>query len=253
MIEQFIAGRELTVGILGDVALPVGEIIPKHEIYDYECKYTPGMAVEEISRRGSRTMKRATVQSLARKHFDALKLRGYARIDFRMSTDGTFYCLGGEHASRHDANESHSAGGGGGGDLVPRAVRPDRPTRARSARRRVMAHVAGPTAALAGIPAGLQAQGVWAGRRQLFVRFAAEAETATMYTADALANEIRRGTSRSAFHSISISGRDPLVERRVLCAAFAKVSTTLAGDARHRRPASGRDRRARKHSSSSRR
>ena len=42
-----------------------------------------------------------------------------------------------------------------------------------------MAQVAGPTAALAGVPAGLQAQGVWVGRRQLFVRFAAEAETAT--------------------------------------------------------------------------
>ncbi|HEY5060284.1 MAG TPA: D-alanine--D-alanine ligase, partial [Gemmatimonadaceae bacterium] len=46
MIEQFIAGRELTVGILGNEALPVGEIIPKHEIYDYECKYTPGMTEE---------------------------------------------------------------------------------------------------------------------------------------------------------------------------------------------------------------
>ncbi len=73
-----------------------------------------------------------------------------------------------------------------------------------------MAQVAGPTAALAGIPAGLQAQGVWQGRRQLFVRFAAEAETATMYTADALASELRRSTSRSAFHSIAIAGRDPL-------------------------------------------
>ena len=46
MIEQFIAGRELTVGILEATALPVGEIIPKHEIYDYECKYTAGMAEE---------------------------------------------------------------------------------------------------------------------------------------------------------------------------------------------------------------
>ena len=36
MIEQFIPGRELTVGILGDTALPVGEIKPVHEIYDYE-------------------------------------------------------------------------------------------------------------------------------------------------------------------------------------------------------------------------
>jgi D-alanine-D-alanine ligase len=35
----------------------------------------------------------ATVQELARKAFDALKLRGYARIDFRMAADGTFYCL----------------------------------------------------------------------------------------------------------------------------------------------------------------
>jgi len=90
-----------------------------------------------------------------------------------------------------------------------------------------MAFVAPPTAALAGIPAGIQAQGVWAGRRQLFVRFAAEAETATMYTADALANELRRTTSRSAFHSIAIAGRDPLANLEYLCAAFQKASIEL--------------------------
>ena len=88
-------------------------------------------------------------------------------------------------------------------------------------------HVTGPTAALAGIPAGLQAQGAWAGRRQLFVRFAVEAETATMYTADALANEIRRSTGRSVFHSISISGRDPLANVEYLVTAFAKVTVPL--------------------------
>jgi D-alanine-D-alanine ligase len=92
MIEQFIAGRELTVGILGDVALPVGEIIAKHEIYDYECKYTPGMAVEEFPARLSDEETR-TVQDLAKRAFDALKLRGYARIDFRMANDGKFFCL----------------------------------------------------------------------------------------------------------------------------------------------------------------
>ncbi|HCU11391.1 MAG TPA: D-alanine--D-alanine ligase, partial [Gemmatimonadetes bacterium] len=54
MVERFVPGRELTVGVLGDVALPVGEIIPKHEIYDYECKYTPGMAVEEFPAKLSR-------------------------------------------------------------------------------------------------------------------------------------------------------------------------------------------------------
>ena len=88
-------------------------------------------------------------------------------------------------------------------------------------------NVAGPTAALAGVPAGLQAQGVWSGRRQLFVRFAAEAETATMYTADALANELRRSVSRSSYHSISISGRDPLSNLEYICAAFDKSPVDL--------------------------
>jgi D-alanine-D-alanine ligase len=96
MIERFIAGRELTVGILGDEALPVGEIIPKHEIYDYECKYQAGMAVEEFPAKLS-SAQTAAVQDLARRAFRALKLRGYARIDFRMSdgkdVGGEFYCL----------------------------------------------------------------------------------------------------------------------------------------------------------------
>jgi D-alanine-D-alanine ligase len=92
MIEQFIAGREMTVGILGDVALPVGEIIPKHEIYDYECKYTPGMAEERFP--ADLTAAEATrIQREALDAFRALKLSGCARIDFRMSANGTFFCL----------------------------------------------------------------------------------------------------------------------------------------------------------------
>ena len=78
----------------------------------------------------------------------------------------------------------------------------------------------GPTAALAGVPTGLQAQGVWTGRRQLFVRFAAEAETATMYTAQAIAQELKRAAGRSVFHSISIGGRDPLSNLEFLQAAL---------------------------------
>jgi hypothetical protein len=89
-------------------------------------------------------------------------------------------------------------------------------------------HLPTPTAALAGVPAGLQAQGVWLGRRQLFVRFAAEAETATMYTADALAGEIRRATARTSFHSVSISGRDVLSNVDYLCVAFERASQSLA-------------------------
>jgi len=92
MVEQFIPGRELTVGILGDEALPVGEIIPVHEIYDYECKYTAGMA-SEIFPADLTAEETQTVQDLARRAFRALKLRGYARIDFRMAPDGVFYCL----------------------------------------------------------------------------------------------------------------------------------------------------------------
>jgi D-alanine-D-alanine ligase len=92
MIEQFIAGRELTVGILGGEALPVGEIIPKHEIYDYECKYTAGMA-EEIFPAPLTAEQTASVQMQARQAFAALKLGGCARIDFRMSASGDFYCL----------------------------------------------------------------------------------------------------------------------------------------------------------------
>jgi organic radical activating enzyme len=91
----------------------------------------------------------------------------------------------------------------------------------------VKTRVAGPTAALAGIPAGLQAQGPWAGRRQLFVRFAGEAETATMYTADALANEIERATTRSRFHSVSVGGRDPLGNIEYLSAALSAKEVKL--------------------------
>lgn len=98
MIEKFIAGRELTVGILGDMALPVGEIKPVHEIYDYECKYTAGMAVEEFPAKLSPEQTQR-VQAQAVAAFKSLKLRGYARIDFRLSPsdddggEGEFYCL----------------------------------------------------------------------------------------------------------------------------------------------------------------
>ena len=92
MIERFIPGRELTVAVVGDRALPVGEIFPKHEIYDYECKYTAGMAQEKFP--ADLTEERAAeVQRLALAAFRALKLGGCARIDFRMTEAGELYCL----------------------------------------------------------------------------------------------------------------------------------------------------------------
>jgi D-alanine-D-alanine ligase len=92
MVERFIAGREFTVGILGGEALPVGEIIPEHEIYDYECKYTAGMA-KELFPAPLTDEQRVGMQEQAQRAFHALKLRGYARIDFRMTEAGEFYCL----------------------------------------------------------------------------------------------------------------------------------------------------------------
>ena len=110
MLEQFIAGRELTVSILGGTALPVGEIIAKKEIYDYECKYTPGMA-EEIFPAALSAEEAAGVQAQAQRTFTALKLSGCARIDFRMTSDGQFYCL-----------EANTLPGMTGTSLVPQAA-----------------------------------------------------------------------------------------------------------------------------------
>ncbi len=92
MIERYIPGRELTVAVVGDEALPVGEIFPKHEIYDYECKYTAGMAHEKFPADLSDACA-AEAQRLALAAFRALKLGGCARIDFRMTEAGELYCL----------------------------------------------------------------------------------------------------------------------------------------------------------------
>jgi D-alanine-D-alanine ligase len=91
MIERYAKGRELTVGILGDQALPPVEIRPKKGIYDYHSKYTPGMTEyfcpapleEEVV---------AQMQAYALRAFRVLKLRGYARIDFILAKEQLF-CL----------------------------------------------------------------------------------------------------------------------------------------------------------------
>jgi organic radical activating enzyme len=82
-------------------------------------------------------------------------------------------------------------------------------------------------AALAGVPAGVQAQGIWMGRRQLFVKFAGEAETATMYTSEALSRDLQRQTQRAAFHSVSVTGRDPLANVDFLLTAFERAQLTI--------------------------
>ena len=92
MVERFVPGRELTVGVLDGQALAVGEIIPRHEIFDYECKYTPGMS-EEIFPADLPAAVARECQRLALLAHQALKLGGYSRVDFRLTPEGEAFCL----------------------------------------------------------------------------------------------------------------------------------------------------------------
>jgi D-alanine-D-alanine ligase len=92
MLERFVPGRELTVGILEDRALAVGEIIPRGEIFDYESKYQEGGATEVFPADLTPEQTR-TVQELGLKAHRALKLEGYSRVDFRMDPEGGLWCL----------------------------------------------------------------------------------------------------------------------------------------------------------------
>ena len=83
LVEGFLAGREFTVGVLGDHALTVGEIVPRHEIFDYECKYTPGMS-DEIFPAHIAAALTETLRALALRTHRALKLRDFSRVDFRV-------------------------------------------------------------------------------------------------------------------------------------------------------------------------
>jgi D-alanine-D-alanine ligase len=92
MAEQYIPGRELTVGVLGDVPLPVGEIVSTHELFDYVTKYTPGMSEETFPAKIDTVLARQ-LQEYALIAHRALKLSGYSRIDFRVSPEGDIFCL----------------------------------------------------------------------------------------------------------------------------------------------------------------
>lgn len=92
LFERYVRGRELTVGILGAEALPVGEIIPEHELFDYECKYRPGMA-QEIFPADLPASVAASVQEMALAAHAVLGMRDFSRIDFILDGDGEPWCL----------------------------------------------------------------------------------------------------------------------------------------------------------------
>jgi D-alanine-D-alanine ligase len=110
LCEEFIPGRELTVAVLEGVALPPVEIIPSHEIYDYECKYTAGMSRYEAPA-DLPAVEVTRLQDLAVRAYRALRQTSYSRVDFRRSEDGGFWCL-----------EANSLPGLTSTSLVPKAA-----------------------------------------------------------------------------------------------------------------------------------
>ncbi len=92
LIEEFIPGREVAVGIINNTLLPVLEIIPKHELYDYECKYTDGMTdyivPADISKSLEDELKKQTKIA-----FDSLGCKDYGRVDFRIDKNNIPFCL----------------------------------------------------------------------------------------------------------------------------------------------------------------
>ncbi|HXV30283.1 MAG TPA: D-alanine--D-alanine ligase [Sinorhizobium sp.] len=88
MVERYIAGRELTCGVMGDVALGVTEIIPQgHAFYDYDSKYVKGGSRHVIPAQISPNIYQK-IQTLALKAHQAIGCRGVTRSDFRFDDQG---------------------------------------------------------------------------------------------------------------------------------------------------------------------
>lgn len=93
IVEKYIKGRELQVGVLDGKAMPVIEIIPKQGFYDYKTKYQAGLA-DEICPAPISDEDTDRIQRLAERVNKALMIDAYCRIDFIMADDDkTIYCL----------------------------------------------------------------------------------------------------------------------------------------------------------------
>ena len=92
LIEEYIKGREITVGILGDSVLPVVEVIPQNKFYDYEAKYKPGKSsyVVPASLSAPVTMQ---AQDIAQTAHKLLGCFGFSRVDMRLSLDNIPFVL----------------------------------------------------------------------------------------------------------------------------------------------------------------
>ncbi len=111
LFEAYVKGRELTVGIVGNDALPVGEIKPAHELFDYECKYQPGLA-EEIFPAEIPSGVALELQESALAAHRVLQLSDFSRVDFLVDEDGEAWCL-----------EANALPGLTSNSLLPKAAR----------------------------------------------------------------------------------------------------------------------------------
>ncbi len=87
IVEKFVPGVEVTVTVLGERALPVIEIVPKNEFYDFDAKYTPGHSEHLVPARipAKSTQK---VKAFAVKAGKAMGCEGYYRVDFIVPKKG---------------------------------------------------------------------------------------------------------------------------------------------------------------------
>ena len=92
IIEQYIKGREFSVGVIDGKALPVIEIAPLTGFYDYKNKYQEGNAIETCPADLSQDLT-DRMKQLAEKVYQALRLKTYARMDFILSENNEIYCL----------------------------------------------------------------------------------------------------------------------------------------------------------------
>ena len=93
-VEEFIAGKEVTVGIVGcgnkARALPILELIPKNDFYDFEAKYTPGMTDFVLPARLSEKVSAETKKVALRAH-QVLGCHGVSRVDMMVGEDQVPY------------------------------------------------------------------------------------------------------------------------------------------------------------------
>lgn len=92
LVEEYIPGREITVGVLGQQVLPVLEIKPKHGLYDYECKYTDGMS-EYIVPADIPQDVFSHLQQQTLLAYNAVNCSNYGRVDFRVNEKNETFCL----------------------------------------------------------------------------------------------------------------------------------------------------------------